>query len=83
MAMSTRSGITHVEDGEPAPWVGQQMSLEQFLALPEVKPYLEYEDGIVRQKMSPIFVHIEVQRIFANAINCVSGPDRQRRGCCR
>ena len=29
---------------------GQRMSLEQFLALPEEKPYLEYVDGVVLQK---------------------------------
>ena len=29
---------------------GVRMSPEQYLALPEVKPYLEYVDGVVLQK---------------------------------
>ena len=47
MAISERAGKqVHVEDGERAPWVGQHMTLDEFLALPEVKPYLEYDDGV-------------------------------------
>ncbi len=32
---------------------GRRMSLEEYLALPEEKPYLEYVDGRVSQKVSP------------------------------
>src|SRR4051812_3786714 len=31
-------------------WHGARMSLEEFLALPEEKPYLEYDNGVVLQK---------------------------------
>jgi Uma2 family endonuclease len=36
---------------------GQRLTLDEFLALPEEKPYLEYVDGVVRQKMSPTNRH--------------------------
>jgi len=65
-----------VEDGEPAPWVGQRMSLDEFLALPEVKPYLEYDDGVVRQKMSPKFVHSSLQEMLLTTINQASRPNQ-------
>ena len=34
-------------------WYGARMSLEGFLALPEEKPPLEWQDGIVTQKRIP------------------------------
>jgi Uma2 family endonuclease len=34
-------------------WHGARMTLDEFLALPEEKPYLEYEDGVVKQKDVP------------------------------
>ena len=33
------------------------LTLEEFLALPEKKPALEYEDGVITQKVSPKFRH--------------------------
>jgi Uma2 family endonuclease len=71
-----RTKYPHVEDGEPVPWVGQRMTLEEFVDLPEVKPYLEYDDGIVRQKMSPNFVHISLQEVLVTAINRVARSSR-------
>ena len=32
---------------------GRRMTLEEFLALPEEEPALEYADGEVTQKVSP------------------------------
>jgi Uma2 family endonuclease len=64
----------HIEDGEPVPWVGQRMTLEEFLGLPEVKPYLEYEDGVVRQKMAAKPVHGSIQSFLATVFNRVAGP---------
>ncbi|OAI44487.1 hypothetical protein AYO38_02160 [bacterium SCGC AG-212-C10] len=37
---------------------GQRMSVEQYLALPEEKPYLEYVDGVVIQKAMPNKKHM-------------------------
>ena len=34
-------------------WHGTRMTLEEFLALPEEKPYLEWENGVVVQKDMP------------------------------
>ena len=38
------------ESDGPSRYDGQRMSEAEYLALPEVKPYLEYLDGVVRQK---------------------------------
>jgi Uma2 family endonuclease len=35
----------------------RKLTLEEFLRLPEVKPALEYIDGVVTQKVSPEFKH--------------------------
>lgn len=69
-----RRQYPHIEDGEPVPWVGQRMTLEEFLSLPEVKPYLEYDDGIVRQKMAAKPVHGSIQSFLAAVFNQVAGP---------
>ncbi len=39
----------------------RRMTLEEFLALPEEKPALEYEDGVVTQKMPPQGKHASLQ----------------------
>src|SRR5205823_5058350 len=39
----------------------RRMTLEQFLALDEQEPALEYVDGVVTQKLSPKFRHGLVQ----------------------
>ncbi len=46
MSLRTRS----TEAWERSPYDGQRMSEAEYLALPEVKPYLEYVDGVVVQK---------------------------------
>ena len=53
MAVSDRTEPrVELRDDVPPPWVGQRMTLDEFLTLPEVKPYLEYTDGLVTQKMA-------------------------------
>jgi Uma2 family endonuclease len=51
MAIRHPRGLPHIaqRDG-PSAYDGQRMSETEYLALPEVKPYLEYVDGVVRQK---------------------------------
>jgi hypothetical protein len=34
----------------PSEMVGRRLTIEEFLKLPEEKPYLELEDGVVVQK---------------------------------
>jgi Uma2 family endonuclease len=45
------------------------ITLEAFLALPEEKPALEYEDGVVTQKVSPKGRHSALQVGIAEQIN--------------
>jgi Uma2 family endonuclease len=59
MAVSERPDTT--DDFTPSPYVGQRMTLEEFLALPEQKPALEYIDGVVRQKVAAKPVHASIQ----------------------
>jgi Uma2 family endonuclease len=47
----------------------QGLTLEQFLALPEEKPALEYVDGDVCQKMSPKGEHSGIQVALIELIN--------------
>jgi Uma2 family endonuclease len=70
MAISERPDLIG-EGGHPyrSPWHGQRMTLDEFLALPEEKPYLEYVDGVVQQKMAPTPDHIELQAILRNTLN--------------
>jgi Uma2 family endonuclease len=47
--------LSRLEPGRP---VQTTLTLEAFLRLPEVKPYLEYEgSGLVRQKLAPTTTH--------------------------
>ncbi len=52
----------------------RQMTLEEFLALPEEKPALEYADGKVTQKVSPQGVHAAIQTLLAEQINVITRP---------
>ena len=47
----------------------ERLSLEEFLELPEQKPALEYEDGEVRQKMSPKGRHSSLQGTICEQVN--------------
>jgi Uma2 family endonuclease len=65
-----------LEDSVPPPWVGQIMTLDAFLQLPEVKPNLEFTDGLLTQKMAEKPTHGSLQLLLANAFNQVAGPHR-------
>ncbi|MCC7369737.1 MAG: hypothetical protein IT306_15005, partial [Chloroflexi bacterium] len=53
MAISERPDLIQENDDRfRSQWVGQHMSLQEFLALPEEKPALEFQDGVVTQKMA-------------------------------
>lgn len=54
-----------------------RLSLEDFLRLPEEEPALEYEDGVVTQKMSPKGKHSRTQYRMAELFNRVAEPARQ------
>src|SRR4051812_22341075 len=77
MAISERPDIT--DDSVQSPWVGQRMTIEEFLALPDQKPALEYADGVVTQKMAPTPNHIELQAILRDAFNAATEQGRRGR----
>jgi Uma2 family endonuclease len=52
------------------------MSLEEFLKLPEEKPYLELYQGVVRQKVSPKGQHSALETDLAGFINYFGRPRR-------
>ena len=45
------------------------LTLEQFMALPEEEPPLEYADGVVTQKVSPQGQHSTLQLAFAKHLD--------------
>jgi Uma2 family endonuclease len=50
------------------------LTLEEFLALPEEKPALEYCAGVVRQKVSPEMQHSVLQWLLCRWINDFTWP---------
>ena len=56
--------------------VGQRMTLDEFLALPEETPALEYVDGVVTQKVAPQGQHVLLQLNFANRVNACTAPQK-------
>jgi Uma2 family endonuclease len=54
----------------------QRMTLEEFLALPEEKPALEFFDGVVTQKVAPKGQHSTLQYAIAELFNHVGRPTR-------
>jgi Uma2 family endonuclease len=54
----------------------QQMTLEEFLALPEEKPALEYWDGGVIQKVSPKTQHSKLTIELADRIRRAALPHK-------
>jgi Uma2 family endonuclease len=65
-----------LEDSVPPPWVGQRMTLDEFVTLPEVKPHLEFTDGLVTQKVAAKPTHGSLQAYLATRLNRVAGPLR-------
>lgn len=54
----------------------RHLALEEFLALPEKKPALEYEDGVVTQKIMPKGKHSKLQYAIAEWFNRFAGSVR-------
>jgi Uma2 family endonuclease len=80
MALTNRplaSPLRDLPDDEgPSRWLGARMSLDEFLALAEEKPALEYVDGVVTQKVSPMIYHGRSQYKFAEGVNSYGEPRR-------
>lgn len=54
----------------------RSITLQQFLALPEVEPALEYADGKVTQKVSPLGEHARLQPKCWELLNGFAEPRR-------
>jgi Uma2 family endonuclease len=54
----------------------REMTLDQFLALPELKPALEYQAGKVTQKVSPKAPHGKLQLTLGRLFDNFAGPIR-------
>ncbi|HYU19719.1 MAG TPA: Uma2 family endonuclease [Chloroflexota bacterium] len=55
------------------------LTLEEFLRLPERKPALEFEDGVVTQKVSPKLPHGWLQAKLVELINRSVEPSKRAR----
>jgi Uma2 family endonuclease len=53
------------------------LTLDEFLALPEQKPALEFECGRTIQKMPPQSHHSEIQSVLVERINRVTVPGKR------
>ena len=64
------SQAAHPDDLTPrSRWVGARMTLDEFLALPEEETSLEFDDGLVTQKMAPQSDHGSLQYQFAKRLD--------------
>jgi len=52
----------------------RRLSLEEFLALPERKPALEFADGVVTRKMTPKMRHSALQADLVERVNAFARP---------
>lgn len=50
-------------------WVGARMTLTEFLSLPDEETSLEYDDGLVTQKMAPFSDHGSLQYQLAKHLD--------------
>ena len=55
---------------------GRRLTLDEFLALPEEKPALEYVDGEVVQKVSPQTWHSALQAEWTVGLRAIARPGR-------
>ncbi|MEO9255188.1 MAG: Uma2 family endonuclease [Tepidiformaceae bacterium] len=70
-----------------SPYNGRRMTEAEYLALPEVKPYLEYVDGVVLQKPMPNvshrrlvhFLDVELGLYIRQAGAGQAGPEQRSR----
>src|SRR5437764_5299144 len=54
----------------------RRMTLEEFLALPEEKPPLEFIDGVVTQKVAPKGRHSRLQYWISERFNRLGEPQK-------
>lgn len=54
----------------------KHLTLEEFLELPEVEPALEFEEGVVTQKVSPRGKRSRLQGVLAERLNRFAEPRR-------
>lgn len=57
----------------------RRLTLGEFLKLPEQKPALEFDDGVVTQKVSPQGEHSALQYEFAERVNRFARPKKLAR----
>lgn len=60
-----------------SPQLSSNLSLEEFLELPETKPASEYVNGQIYQKLMPQGKHSRIQTRLSTAINEVSEPQQK------
>jgi len=87
---STTSYVDLDDSSVASRYVGIRMTLEEFLALPEVKPYLEWDagvltqkdmpdgpvKGVVSQKMAPKADHGSIELEFGSLLRNAARPGR-------
>jgi Uma2 family endonuclease len=56
--------------------VGQTMTLDEFLTLPETEPASEYVEGVVTQKVAPQGQHVLLQSDIVQMVNAVTRPPK-------
>lgn len=59
-----------------SPQLSSNLSLEEFLKLPETKPYSEYIDGQIYQKPMPQGEHSTLQSFLVTSINEIGQPQK-------
>jgi Uma2 family endonuclease len=57
----------------------ERMTLEAFLELPEEEPALEFEDGMVTQKVPPKGRHAALQAAMTGLVNAITLPTKTAR----
>jgi hypothetical protein len=62
MAISERHPQAEIEpERSDSPWTGRRFTLDEFLALPDESPHLEFDDGVVTQKVAAQPTHGSIQ----------------------
>lgn len=74
MAISEQRPPLH--DDEAHPWIGRRYTLEEYLAFPDESPSLEFDDGVVTQKVAAKPVHGGVQGLLTTLFNQHAHPRR-------
>lgn len=66
----------HQRADEERPWIGRHYTLDEFLTLPDQSPSLEFEDGVVTQKVAAKPVHGSIQGLLTTLFNQHAHPRR-------